>query len=216
MVVKQIQLLPQLLQCKPQYDVDPQTGNKPENILWFKSAASGTPSIANLTAIAAAFDPAWANVYKACGSTAYHYNGSIWTDFSNAFGLVYSSVGAFTPVAGAAGGVALPYNVAALLSLKTGEHYRGGHFRVYMPYLGANVIGTNSSIMQPTYVNALGTAFSALNAATTASGVLGGQTQVCYRHRFTSGTARLDVITAFVAQTQLATQRRRLRKAPHH
>lgn len=210
-----VQLLPELVQIKPQYDIDVETGNHPENILWFKNQTAGTPTLANLTTIANTFDPLWANIWKVVGSTAMHYTGSVVTDFSTSFGLVYSSVGTLTPIAGSEGGIALPPNVSALISLRTGEHYRGGHFRIYLPWLAGNALGSNQSILSSAAMAGLTSAYLALEPGMNSSGVLGGQTQRCYRHRYTAGAARLDAITTFSVNQILATQRRRLRKAPH-
>lgn len=210
-----VQYLPSLLQIRAQYDVDAVTGEHPENVLWFVNRSAGTPTLAQLTTIAQTFDAAWAPVFAAAGSTVYHYTGSIVTDWSSAFGLVWTTVGTYTPHAGGAGGVALPFNSSALISLKTGEHFKGGHFRIYLPYLAANDLGTNPSWLSSTAISAIQSAFTGVEPAMNSSGVLGGQSQRCYRHRYDPVNKRVDPITVFTVNQMIATQRRRLRKAPH-
>jgi hypothetical protein len=206
---------PRLLLVRPQYTPDPDTGNHPQNILWFQSTTAGTPTLANLTAMAAAFDPAWYLVWSDVGAQGTYYLGSIWTDFSSAFGLTYSSVGTYSPHVGSVTG-RLPPNSACLISLKSGERFRGGHFRIYLPWIGqAALSATDSSMLLAANTNVVTTNFSNLDVATSGSGVLGGQLQVLYRHRTDPVKARLDPIVSFTVQQLLATQRRRLRKAPH-
>lgn len=209
-------LQPRLLLVKPQYDVDPDTGDVYENILWFQSASAGTPTIANLTAMAAAFDTQWGVIWAYCGAGARHYNGSVWTDYSTNTGLTYTSVGTFTPTVGS-GGSLIPPNVAVLLSMSNGQRYRGGHFRTYFPWIGTSAISSSDPSLVATGVtSAMTTQFANLNTHTSGSGVLGGQTQVLYRNRHNASTAALFPISSFTVRSRFATQRRRLRKAPHH
>jgi len=209
-------LQPRLLQVRTQYSPNPDTGDHPENVLWFQSASSGTPTVANLTGMAAAFDPAWGTLCNSFLATGQSYLGSIWTDYSTAFGASYTSVGVFTPHAGA-DGESLPPNVAALISLHILERYRGGHARIYLPYCGVNMQSTTDpSMIKSANLTGLTTNFAAINVATTTSGVLGGQTQMVYRQKTIPASAHLMVINSFTAQPVFASQRRRLRKAPHH
>jgi hypothetical protein len=215
-MAKVIQNLPGLLSIKPQYDVDPDTGDKYENILWFLSVTTTTPTVANLQAIAAQFDAQWGPMFGNYGAAGKHYNGCLVTDWSTPFGLFYSSVGTLTPVAGTQG-TPVPPNTSILLFMHNGERYRGGHFRVYLPWVGSGAItgaayDTVSNAVQSILISNMGSVQTNMKG----SGVLGGQSWVLYRHRYTSGEARVDQITTYGVRGILATQRRRLRKAPHH
>lgn len=209
-------LQPRLLLVKPQYDVDPDTGDVFENVLWFQSATAGTPTVANLATMASHFDTQWGSIFSYGGATGKHYNGSIWTDYQSTTGLSYTSVGTFTPAVGTSGSP-MPPNTAILISMSNGERFRGGHFRTYLPWLGTSAISTTDPSNTTSGIqSAITTAFANLNGVTTGSGVLGGQSQVLYRHRHDAALAQLYPIVSFQVRLRFATQRRRLRKAPHH
>lgn len=209
-------LQPRLLQVRTQYTPNPDTGDHPENILWFQSASAGTPTIANLTAMAAVFDPAWGAMGPDFLASGRKYTGSVWTDYSTSTGLSYSSVGTYAG-SSTMSGLALPANVAILISLHIQQRYRGGHPRIYLPWVSVSAQSTtDTNQVAAATISALGTAFANINVATTGSGVLGGQTQMVYRHKTNPTSAALFQISAFTVQQTLASQRRRLRKAPHH
>src|ERR1700758_1398804 len=111
MAPEPIVLQPGLCQVRPQYTVDVDSGDHVENVLWFLSATTTTPTLTDLAGMAAAFDPAWAAMWNILGAGNKAYTGSVWTDYSSVFGLSSSSVGIFTPVSGVNGGGALPSNV---------------------------------------------------------------------------------------------------------
>jgi hypothetical protein len=209
-------LQPGLLQCRPQYTVDPDSGDHPENVLWFLSGSTSAPTLANLSAIAAVFDPAWANMWKTVGASNKNYTGSVWTDFSTVFGLSTSSVGTFTVVPGLHGGC-FPSNVSVLISMHILERWRGGHPRTYLPWISTGCQwASDADQVDPTILATCISAFSAINTATIGSGVLGGQSQRIYREKSNPATAHLMPINSFNISNRFATQRRRLRKAPHH
>lgn len=207
--------MPSLIQIKPQYSPYPDTGEIPENVLWYVNRTAGTPTLANLTTIANVFHPLWGNVWKQVGATSRQLTGCVVTDWSGPFGLTYSNVGTVSAVAGLASGGAPP-QVSALISWQNGEHYKGGHFRTYLPWLGTQYISTTDpgQLTSTTPGNVLSSLVN-LEPGMNASGVLGGQTQRLFRHRTSSTSARLDPITFMVVQNVLATQRRRLRKISH-
>jgi hypothetical protein len=208
--------LARLLQIRPQYTRDPDTGNHPENVTWWVSGSSGVPTLANLISIAGTFDTAWSSVFTAYGGDG-QYLGSQVTDFSSSTGLTYSSVGTLTPVTGGHGSD-LPPNVAALISIYVGERYRGGHPRIYLPYVGQSSItgSTYKDKLDTAIQTAIATAFTNLQTAMSGSGVLGGQDFAVLRKRRVAGAAFTEPMVDFTAQALLASQRRRLRKAPHH
>jgi hypothetical protein len=207
---------PKLVQCRPQYTVDSDTGRFPENVLWFQSLNTGTPTLANLLGMAAGFDTVWGTMWATMSTTGKHYTGSVWTDWSSNTGLSNSSVGTFTPVAGSNSGTCSSFQVAVLISLSNGQRFKGGHFRIYLPYVASilSVSGAEDT-MSTTIVNNISSRFAAINASTTGSGVLGGQTQVLYRFRNDLARASLYQIASFSVSQRFATQRRRLRHVAH-
>jgi hypothetical protein len=209
--------LPGLLQIKPQYDYDADTGHAPENVLWYLSATHTTPSLANLQAIQNIFDPKWGAVWDPLGVSTHHYNGSIITDYSSNTGLSWNSVGTFTPHAGTAGGSPGPPQLAALISLHVPVRYRGGHPRIYIPQISMGVVsGTANDTILSSVTAAVATAYNTLLTSMTGSGVLGGQTSVAYLHRTDSTLANPQPYPSFTVQGLVATQRRRVRKVAHH
>ena len=209
--------LPGLLVVKPCYDVDPDTGDQYENVLFFQSVTTATaPSLANLQSMASHFDSPWGAVFQAYGAQTKHYIGSIWTDWSSPFGLSYDGRNSITPIAGTQGAT-VPPNTSVLVGYSNGERYRGGHFRTYLPWVGTgSITGTAMDQVVPAVVTNIVNAINGVQTAMNTSGVLGGQNWKLYRHRYLAGTARLDPIVTYNVRTRLATQRRRLRKAPHH
>lgn len=207
---------PGLLQIKPMYEVDVDSGDHPLNVTWWQSTTLSTPGLADLTTLAAVFDFYWSAMWSTLGSSAKHYEGCLITDWSSNTGLEYSSVGVWTPTAGSHSGGLAPPNVAVLLSYNSGERFRGGHFRTYFPYIGNVIItGANSDTVDPAFINGATTAFVSLGTGMNGSGVLGGQSQRLYRHRGSPTLAQLYQIKSFGFQSRLASQRRRLRKAAH-
>lgn len=208
-------LQPGLLLVRPQYTPNPDTGDHPENVLWFVSAQTQAPSIGQLNAMAAAFDPAWGTMMAAVMGTGRSYTGSIWTDWSSQFGLTGSSVGVY---AGTNGGLGppVPANTAILVSLHVAERWKGGHARMYLPHVGSGTqLSTDYNKLAAASITAITNAFQVINTATLGSGVLGGQSQRVYRQRQDPVHAHLMQISSFTVQPTYATQRRRLRKAAH-
>lgn len=207
--------MPSLIQVKPQYSPYPDTGEVPENVLWFLSRTAGTPTLANLTTINNTFCPLWASFWKQQGSSARSFTGAIVTDWSSAFGLTSNNVGAFAAVVGSTSGQAPP-QVASLISFANGEHYKGGHFRTYLPWLASGAISvTDPGQLTSTVQTNLTSTFALIEPGMNGTGVLGGQTQRLFRHRTNAALARLDPIVTYQVQAVLATQRRRLRKISH-
>lgn len=206
-----------LLQIRPRYTPNDVTGHVPENILWFLSAQSSTPGLPQLQAINATFDPLWAAIYKAYASANNFYTGSVVTDWSSNTGLQYSSVGVFTPVAGTVGGTSHSGQVALLISFQIGVRYKGGHPRCYLPQpsVGATQGVSNDEVTTAVQTNVL-TAYNAMIGGMKNNATLGGQTQVIYRHRTDPVNAATFQFASLTVQNQTATQRRRVRRVPHH
>lgn len=210
---------PGLLQIRPQYTRE--GASNPENIL-FWSGTFGTPlTVAQLTAIAAVFDPAWANMWKQAGAASTNYSGSILTDWSSNTGLEYTSVGVFGAVAGTAG-TAAPANAAALISWSVPIRFRGGHGRSYLPDIGDTALASATALVSATVttMNAdLQTLITNMHGISSGNG--GPFVPVIYKHRNANyPTNPLPVptvvaVSSEVVNTNLASQRRRLRRAAH-
>jgi hypothetical protein len=208
---------PNLLQIKPQYSygqVDqPDT---PENILWiaFQTADPVPFTTAQLTALAAAFDPKWALVWEPQGQSAASYTGSILTDWQSDTGIEYSSVGTFTPVTG---GNATKNSAQGCTLISWGSaylpRYRGGHFRTYLPLLSGGVL-TDSWEIESSIVTQINTALTNLQSTLEdfSSGGLGGCNLQLYRFRDNAEKADYYPVNSWTVQPVPATQRRRLRK----
>lgn len=203
---------PGLIQLRPQYTTEVDSGDTPENVLWFQSATHTTPTIAQLTTIAATFDTDWSRLFTHYAGTQAHYLGCIVTDWSSSTGLQWSSVGIFTPEPGDQNNVSPP-QVAVLVSYQVQLRWRGGHFRTYLPYVGTAVLtGSLNDQISTTCQTNCQTDINTMITDMKASGVLGGQTMVMYKDKTKPTTAALYQISTFTVNLVLATQRRRIRK----
>jgi hypothetical protein len=207
-------IIPGLLSIRPQYTQEAADSDRPENVLWWLMNYTGGYSSSQLQDVAEKFDALWINVWGDQASENAYYLGSIIQDYTAAEGLQYSSVGTYTPVAGGSGASTAP-QAAGLISLKGYERYRGGHGRVYLPYVGAAALSANQWL----FTDATTTATQgALNTLITTMGTdtdewKEGQWGVL-RHRKTAPA--LELIYTALFQSVIATQRRRVRKVPHH
>lgn len=203
---------PGLLQIRPQYQFDPDAANTPENVLWFQSAQTTTPTLAQMQTIQHIFDTNWGAVWAPYGVSTHSYQGSVITDWSSNVGLSFSTVGSFTPVTGTAGGVAAAPQVAALISYHIAKRYKGGHPRTYLPLISQGVIGgtANDTIVSSVTQGAV-TNINTLIGAMKSSNTLGGQTMVVYLGKTNPAKAQVWQFSTFTAQSLIATQRRRVR-----
>lgn len=207
---------PRLIQIRAAYDTNVDSGDHPENIFWFQSATGSAPTVSQLHAICNVFDAGWYPVWAKVGTSNRHYIGSTATDWSSDLGLQATSVGTYTPEPGAAGATGMPAQVAALISWSNGQRFKGGHFRTYLPWLGAGaLLASDHNQLDPTVQGNVGTAIDTWLSEMLSSGQLGGQTQKLYRHRNNVATAALYSVSEYSVQLGLATQRRRLRRAAH-
>lgn len=211
---------PALVQIRPQYSSG-QTDEltTPENVLWFQGAGTSyfPLTVSQLVLIQSTFDSAWALLWKIAGFTGYSYTGSVATDWSTSTGAQSNTVGSFTPVAGVAT-TRQAAQVSCLISMKTANapKYRGGHGRMYLPFIGLPMNDAYTFMSTPiANIQAQWATFSASMAGiATVNG--GGYQQMMYRERTNPTNAALYVVTSVTTQARAATQRRRLRKAPHH
>lgn len=208
---------PGLVQIRPRYTQSDVTGHIPENVLWFQSGTTTTPTVGNLQSMVNLFDAQWGNVWAAYAPSVNHYTGSIATDWSSNAGLQYSSVGVLTPIAGGQAAGCQSAQVCILISYQIGVRYKGGHPRTYLPYVSEGVTqGSSGDQVTTTCQTAIVTALNGVINTMKGSGILGGQTMVIYRHRTNATLAQTYPFATFTVQSQTATQRRRLRHVAHH
>lgn len=208
---------PGLLQVRPHYTQNDVTGHVPQNVLWFQSAQTTTPTIANLQQIAVAFDPGWAGIFGQYGAQNNYYTGSTITDWSSNAGLQYTSVGTFTQAPGGKGVSPHSGQVALLVSYQIAVRYKGGHPRTYLPYVGiAATQGVSNDEVIASVQTGVVTAMNAMISSMKGNSTLGGQTMVIYRHRQSPALATTYPFSTFTVGSQTATQRRRIRRVPHH
>lgn len=207
---------PGLIQIRARYtnEID---GDHTENVMWLFGSVTTGYSLAQLQAIQSVFDTQWGNLWKNnVGTSTASYIGSVITDWSSATGLSNDSTLTFTPVAGAFTGGQLPPQVSGLLSLKIAVRYRGGHGRVYLPYIDRSAL-TGVNQLSTTVLTGLNTSWptytAALNAISSANG--GPLVPVIYKFRNDVTRAHVWIVTAMVPNALIATQRRRVRKVAH-
>lgn len=209
--------LPGLLQIRPRWTTDLDSGDHPECVTWWQSGNTTTPPTStDLANIAGLFDTNFAPVWSNVGASAKQYLGCVITDWSSATGLSWDTEGLFTPVNGIHAGNMLPANVAVLISMAVATRYKGGHPRMYLPYISGNIPGTSFDRIDQSYASSSETAMANLGSTMVGGPVLGGQRQVLFRHRSSPALASTLVIQSYTVHALLATQRRRLRRAAHH
>lgn len=204
---------PGLVLIKPQFTSG--TALEHEMVTWWSGSGAVGLTVAQLTQIQSTFDTYMQSAFASWGANVSKYNSSYVQDYSATNGLSVSPVVMST--AGGGGGQS-PDNVAILVSWKTAERYKGGHGRWYLPAVGAGNINAPNTV-NPSQAAAIHTAIAGLLTGMSGlSGTYGGPYNfVIYRNRTgVRGTPHVLVPTSFVIQPNLATQRRRLRKAAHH
>jgi hypothetical protein len=206
---------PGLVQIRPQYSVG--GDDTAENILWAKGAFTSNLTLSQIQAVQSAFDTAWANLWKPQSFDTSEYLGNILTDWSSNTGLQNDTVTIFTPVHGTGGTAPAGAQVCILQSLSTGIRYRGGHPRTYFPGVSADIL-IDPSHIQTSNATTMVTAYNAVNTALqgVSSGNGGPFNFVIYLHKSNSTLAHVYPIAEYAFDTQLATQRRRLRKVTRH
>jgi hypothetical protein len=206
---------PKLIQIRPQYSVETDAPDKPENILWFQAGTAGVPTAEQLSTVQGVFDAHWPSVWGAVAGDVADYTGSVISDWSSNTGAVLSSVGTLTPVTGTHGSL-LPPQVSVLMSYQVALRYKGGHPRTYLPYIGQEVItGTyNDTVVESAATN-LQTAWDSFQSYMQTVDVLGGYAPVVYYFKNTVGKAQVGSMTGMSVAPRIATQRRRNRRVAH-
>lgn len=203
-----------LLQIRPQYTDS--SSSVHENVTWWQFSGSvGLPvSLTELEAVQAQFDTDWYTLWALVGATGTHYIGSVVTDWQSDTGLEAGN-SSFDPLS-AGGGVEAGAQVSALLSYQEGLRYKGGHARTYLPCVGINNI-SNGKNLTSAIPNNLETAWNSVvaNQASLTGGPTAPIKPVVFHQKPKSGIPFVQPIVDVVASLELATQRRRLRKAAH-
>lgn len=206
-----------LLQIRPRYtqEVD---GDHTENVTWWVgSVTTSNYTLGQLVAIQNTFDPLMSALWAPCANSGAQYIGSVITDWTSATGLSNDNTTTFTPVTGSGGGTVAPAQVCILISQHIAQRFRGGHGRIYLPWIGSSG-SFNSSTVPSALVTSTNTKLQALYTGMGAiSGANGGPClPVVYRYRNSSTLASVHAVTSGNTSNVWATQRRRLRKVPHH
>jgi hypothetical protein len=203
-----------VVQVVPHYNIGRPTNAV--NVIYFSTAAIGLTA-AQLNVVRTAFDTAWSTGWKTISHTAVSYVGSVVTDMSSNTGLQVSNTG-YTPVPGSAGGNVVTDSVAYLISLKTAIRYKGGHGRIYIPGAATGELNNDGRTLQSGTVPFLQALWdNTVTAMTAIAGSAGGPyTPIVWHKKLAAGPNTTELVLGAVASNVLASQRRRLRKVPHH
>jgi len=113
----------------------------PFNNLFHLQYSGAAPSVANLNAVCAAVLTAWQTNFKSLCPASVVLAGADAQDLTNAGA---ASGSATDTTAGTRAGTAMPNSVAAAISWRINNRYRGGHPRTYLPAgVIADVVGGN-------------------------------------------------------------------------
>jgi hypothetical protein len=125
---------------------------------------------------------------------------------------------AYTPGGGGGGPTQAGDQISVLISLKTSTRYRGGHGRLYLPGVDISATAGDGRNMQSTVISTMNTQLGVLKAAMLAipTGNGGPLSPIVWHKKWKTAPNTVEVINNYLANTELATQRRRLRKVPRH
>lgn len=193
------------------------TGENTVDNLHFQNLTPGPFSVADLTSMATFAMAQWVAHVLPVQASAWSTAETVGIDRSVADG----NVGKFDQVN--AGGVATapaPINTSVLGQWLDSVHYRGGHPRTYLPGLpaadttdGVNLTAGSKAAWQAGWQAFL----AAFNGQAWGSISFTGWRAAHYRRNNAPlGTPFSSSVTTLGVATELATQRRRLRKAAHH
>ena len=182
----------------------------PFNNIFFLQYSGSAPTVSNLNAVCADVLTAWQTNFKSLCPSTVVLAGADAQDLTNAGA---ASGAATDTTAGTRSGTAMPNSVAACVTWKINNRYRGGHPRTYLPAgVIADVVTGNR--WTDAFVSAANTAAAAFLTAMNAISV-GGSTykQVCLS--YTRNLIKLTTPVPYSIQSGLVdhrpdTQRRRL------
>ncbi len=184
--------------------------SSPFNNLFHLQYSGAAPTVAQLNALCAAVLTAWQTNFKSLCPSTVVLSGADAQDLTNAG----AATGAATDTtAGTRSGTAMPNSVAACITWKINNRYRGGHPRTYLPAgVIADVVGGNR--WTDAFVAAADTAaaafLTAMNAITE-----GGATYKMVCLSYVRNKIKLTPPVPYTLQSSLVdhrpdTQRRRL------
>lgn len=192
-----------------------------ENVMWVEGSGSPgytLPALNNLAGIVAGdFSAMWAPL----ASPAAYLINVLAQDWSSSTGLQGSSITLNT--AGTGTGT-IGTDTAVLISLHEGLRYKGGHGRIYLPGLAQSTTTDGITMVTGKHTaaqTAMNSFMSDLQGITMPNG---GPFKLIVFHQRRKAVPpatgwqppSIQIAASSVVQTMLATQRRRLRKAPHH
>ena len=180
------------------------------NNIFHLQYSGAAPSVANLNAVCTSVLTAWQTNFKALCPSSVVLSGADAQDLTNA---AAASGAATDTTAGTRGGTAMPNSVAACITWKINNRYRGGHPRTYLPAgVIADIVGGNrwSDAFVTAATSAAGAFLTAMNAITE-----GGATYKLVCLSYVRNKVRLTTPTPYTIQSGLVdhrpdSQRRRL------
>lgn len=187
------------------------------NVFWFACDAIAGAALDALEALAESWYTAWWDAIKANTSDLLMLTSCVASDWTSADGLSGIYNGSDT---GSNDGDPVQAQVAALINWETNGRYRGGHPRTYVPGIIASDLENNQNLSDDaaaSLASAMGTFLTTVNDLTFDDDSV---TLVLY-HRGPTAThpdriaQGVKPIIGGVVPTQLATQRRRVRRAGH-
>ena len=205
---------PGVVTIVPNYNIG--RPNPAANVLQWQTSVTGL-TVGQLTSIQGAFDAAWGPGWQVIANTQYSYIGcSVIDNSSNTGQAVHPS--SYTPLHGTGAGGAMGDNVAYLISLKGQNRYKGGHSRLYIPGCDLNLSNHDGQSIPAGTINSLNTlynnVFVAMQGLSAANG--GPLAPIIWHKKLKSAPNSTELIITWKGQSQLATQRRRLRKVARH
>lgn len=206
--------LKSLVQIRPTY-LDLNNNKTHLHVWWaFGNAGDGPYTLPQLQAVQAAVDAAFTSDWPAAGGAAGKYTSCYVIDWSSNTGLEVAPNSSIS-VAGT-GTDTTPSNVAGLVSGENGFRYRGGRPRIYFPLVTytpgtPDVPGSGATSGINSLVTAVNTNLFGVSSADGGPFEWGN-----YRYRDDAAKAAFTGVTWKPMELLWATQRRRIRKAPHH
>ena len=218
--------LPGLAQIRSQFGGQ-RPGYKHEVVAYVKGQYNTNLTLAVLTNLQLQWDGLFRSFWNNMSVSTWQYLGSIVTDRNSNTGLAVDNSG-YTPVAGLLPGPAAGEQVAVLVSWKSSTRYKGGHGRWYVPGLSTGAMQDDTSLASNVVTELQSSLQGLRNGLNGIAAANGGPFDVCTLHQrqHQPGTGPgvpgpaippyIEIPTRGQVNALLATQRRRLRKAPHH
>ena len=200
-------------------------GKKAETILhWSYTGAPPTTSVA-LAAATAVWNAWVADIMPQSSSTLSLTSVQV-TDLSLSTGAQATYTHGGVPVAGSLAGGILPLSTAMLVNKYISRLYRGGHPRTYLA-VGDTTKLTNDGTFTAAFQALVATGYTAvqtaINGLISGATTLGTEVTVSYIDKalnpvfpYRRAVPAVFPVTSIAVQTQMATQRRRVRRVARH